>query len=483
MLKLIEALFSLLTIIAQGIFNLLQVIFGADPEFRKAKYKAGFMKWWDRVRLLNSYNFGICLTGTKKLRVKKSLEHTLIIGGSGVGKTSSVIIPSILRSNASFICTDLDGSIYQATSGALKRKGYNLQVLNLEDISRSECFNPIAYCKNDSDLKELSELLIRTAYPNANAESNYWNYGGQQIIYIMLRVLKSQPKSFHNLANLRFLLQRYNQIEDFIIANASQETYNDYLGFASSEEKIQTGMVSSGLMALDKLSDSGVNFLTSKNTLNFSKLTKGKRNAIFIRVPESKLVFYSFLLSLVYNSFFSYIQRNKPRKIVYAYLDEFAQLKGLGDFPTISTTCRRYNLGLVCLIQSENQLISNFGTSGYQTMFNGSFANKLIFGGMSYSLAQQLSQSFGRKGIAIQPQTQPYLSDRELMSVDELIQLSNKKALFIYRGKPPLIVKVKPYFKQFSLGRKSKIRPIELKQNTIVQTPLLNLNPLTNEEE
>lgn len=485
--KLLEAIFGLLTILVKGIFNVLQVIFGQDPEFRKGKYSATFMSLWDRIRLVSSWNKGVTL-GTKRLKQSKGLEHVLVCGGSGSGKTSSVVIPSILNSNSSFICTDVDGSIYQKVSGDLKKRGYSLQVLNLADISRSVFYNPLAYCHTDSDYKQLTEQLIETAYPkNSNSENTYWSFGAQTILYIFLRILKTQDEEYRNLANLRYLLQRYAQLDEFVMANASADVWNDWLGFVSAEEKIQSGMVSSALVALDKLSDSGISFITSKNTLDFSKLTKGKKSAIFIQVPEAKLSFYSFLLSIMYVQFFQYIQLHRPKKIVYAYLDEFPALR-ISDFPLYAVTARRYNLTLVALIQSESQLIENYGHSGYETLFNGSFAHKLIIGAMSLNLARQLSQSFGRKGVAIQPQTKPYLSDRELMTVQELVQLDMKKAVYLYRGKPPYIMNIKPYFKQFSLRRKSNLKPVLLEQHSISTPLLLDLtqNPLTtllNDEE
>jgi len=484
--KLLEAIFGLLTILVKGVFNVLQVIFGQDPEFRKGKYQAKFMSTWDRLRLVSSWNKGVCVSGTKQIKISKSLEHTLVIGGSGTGKTSTVVIPSIFRSNHSFVCTDVDGSIFAKTSGDLQKRGYKIQVLNLADITRSSFFNPVQNCHNDTGLKQLAELLIATAYPNSNSENTFWSFGSQNIIYILLRLLKTQAEKYQNLTNLRYLLQRYAQLEGFVTRNASADVWNDWLGFVSAEEKIQSGMISSALVALDKLSDSGIGFLTSKNTLDFSKLVNGKRSALFLIIPENKLGFYSFLLSIFYSQLFAFIENNKPKKknSLMIYLDEFSQLT-IPDFPLHATTLRRYNTALVMLIQNYQQLITKYGINGASTIYNGSSANKIVFSGMSLELAQQLSQSFGRKGVAIQPQTKPYMSDRELLTVQELIQLEDNKAIFTYRNKPPLFLKMKPYFKQFSMRRRSRLKPVELEQNAITQTPLipLQLTPNHNEEE
>lgn len=485
-MKLIEALFEVIIQIVKGIFDLLQVIFGTNPHSQKGKYTANFMSFWDRIYLVSSWNKGVCIDGKRKLRISKSLEHILTIGGSGTGKTSTVVIPSILRSNTSFVCTDVDGDIFKKTSGYLKKKGFDIQVLNLQDITQSCFFNPIAYCFNDSDCKQLAELIIATAYPNQQQSDNtFWNFGGQSIIYILLRLLNNQPEENQNLANLRHLLQHYDSLELFIAKNASESVFNDYLGFSSADQKIQSGMVSSALQALDKLSDTGIGFLTSKNTVNFDKLVQGKRSALFIRVPESKLGFYSFLLSIFYTQLFEFIQTHKPKKKnpLFIYLDEFSQLT-IPDFPLHATTLRRYNTILVMLIQDLNQIQQKYGIDGASAIYNGSSSNKVVFPGMSLELAQKLSLSFGRKGISIQPQDKSYMSDRELMTVQELIQLKDKKAVFVYRNKAPLLLKMRPYFKQFSLRRRSRLKPLKLEQNAITPPSLLSLktNPQNDEK-
>lgn len=105
-MKLIEVFFEILKIIIVGIFNLFKIILGQDPDFRQGKYSTKFMSFFDRIRMVSTWNKGVCINGRKKLSTTTSLEHTMVIGSSGTGKTSTVVIPGILKSNASFVCTD-----------------------------------------------------------------------------------------------------------------------------------------------------------------------------------------------------------------------------------------------------------------------------------------------------------------------------------------------------------------------------------------
>jgi type IV secretion system protein VirD4 len=483
----LEALFQLFIAIFRGIFNLLQIIFGANPDFnQKSKYNAKFMKFGTRFRLLNSWNKGVSI-GTKKLKIKKSKEHILVIGASGTSKTSSVVIPSILTTKNSFVVTDVDGEIYSKTSGHIS-KTHDILVLNLANLESSSQYDPMFYCKNDSDLKQLSELLTSTAYSNQqNSENSYWVYGGQSAIYIALRLLMSQPKEFQNLANLRHLLLWFESLETFVSENADESTFSDYLNFVSADSRIVSGFLSSALVSLDKLSDVGISSLTAQNTLDFSKLVKGKKPcALYIIVPESKLLFYSFLLSIFYSQLLSFIQTNKPQKTLFIYLDEFSQLD-IKDFPLIATTMRRYNTSITMLVQDLQQIVEKHGINGASAIYNGSSSTKLIFPGMSLDLARKLSQSFGRTGIAIQSQSQTksYLSDKELLSVQELIQMPKGKGLVVYRNKPPLITKVKPFFKSFSLLHRSRKKPVPFQSNPLTSPKLipLKLKPKKYEEK
>ncbi len=482
---LIQMFTELIMTIAKGIINLLDVLINGISTEKNQKYNAKFLSSSKTHKMLNRRHKGIRF-GTKRISVEQSLEHVLVSGASGSSKTTSVVIPTVLDGNHNMVITDVDGKIFELTSGFLKeKKDYQIMVINLQDLTKSEFFNYYELCyKDDSKLKGLAMVIVSFAYPNPNSDNKYWSYGAVLAIYIGLRLLKNQSIEYRNFTNLRYILQQFHNIEDWIRANSSDEIWSDYVGFSSGDEKTIAGHLSTALLALDALSDVGISHLMSKNTIDFNMFSKDsdKKVALYLIVPEIKLEFYSFFLSLFYDALFNHVQSHKPANPLFVILDEFSNMNKINSFPVLCTTLRRYNTSLTLITQTTEQIISKYGVHQAATIINGSCRTKLFFPGMSTRQAEELSRSYGRTSIKIKGNDQPV--DRELITVDELIQLEDSKVLFQYKNKAPLILKdvLKPYFKQYSLLRKTKLPPVKLRTNPIKKVPLISFKPNSYEE-
>ena len=92
--------------------------------------------------------------GKGKMRTVFSPEtiHTLVIGTTGSGKTSSYIIPSVkalaLTTEAtrpSFLFTDPKGELYEKTAWYLAEHGYKILTLDFRHPERSLRWNPLMY--------------------------------------------------------------------------------------------------------------------------------------------------------------------------------------------------------------------------------------------------------------------------------------------------------------------------------------------------
>ena len=73
--------------------------------------------------------------------------NILICGGSGAGKTFYEVKPNLMQMphHCSFICTDPKGEILRSCGQMLKDNGYNVKVINLLEMDKSDCYNPFSY--------------------------------------------------------------------------------------------------------------------------------------------------------------------------------------------------------------------------------------------------------------------------------------------------------------------------------------------------
>lgn len=73
--------------------------------------------------------------------------HNLVIGATGSGKTVSTILPTVkilAKKRESIICTDPKGEIYEKTGELLKRRGYNIILLNFRNPQNGNAWNPLS---------------------------------------------------------------------------------------------------------------------------------------------------------------------------------------------------------------------------------------------------------------------------------------------------------------------------------------------------
>ena len=111
--------------------------------FKKEEYNA--VPAW-RKNVIYSDRIWVAM-GTRQMNI-----NTLILGGSGTGKTRGFIIPNIMQLNSSFICTDPKGEILTKTGKLLQMSGYDIRVLDLKNHNKSHGYNPFVYFRDDDDV-------------------------------------------------------------------------------------------------------------------------------------------------------------------------------------------------------------------------------------------------------------------------------------------------------------------------------------------
>ncbi len=119
-----------------------------------------------QARLKYSNNSNIIFTQTEKICMYnyELNNNTMIIGGSGSGKTRGYVLPNILQCcdnpySPSIVVTDPKGEIIAKVGKYLEETGYAIKVLNLKEQDRSFCFNPFHYIMQEKYEEQISSLV------------------------------------------------------------------------------------------------------------------------------------------------------------------------------------------------------------------------------------------------------------------------------------------------------------------------------------
>ena len=82
--------------------------------------------------------------------------NTVVVGGSGAGKTRFYAKPNLCQANTSFTVLDPKGELLRSTGHLLRLKGYEVRVLDLLNMEKSHCYNPFVYLRDDNDVQRLA---------------------------------------------------------------------------------------------------------------------------------------------------------------------------------------------------------------------------------------------------------------------------------------------------------------------------------------
>ena len=120
---------------------------------------------------------------SKNMKISKMNRHVILIGRPGTGKSRYYFKPNILSANGSIIVTDPKGELLRDCGYSLKKKGYTIKVLNLDEKSNSNHYNPFIYVKETKTFDEVLEdkrqqvqeddvmTLINTLMANTKSEN------------------------------------------------------------------------------------------------------------------------------------------------------------------------------------------------------------------------------------------------------------------------------------------------------------------------
>src|ERR1035437_7488698 len=194
---------KLLESLIKFIVELIKFAITGIPE-KKQGYNAKFE--WPGM-LLSYRNSGFCLTGRKNLSVKNSYQNSLVIGGTGTGKSSVVLLPSLYSMEGSFVIHDPSVELYTKSAGYLKKKGYEIKVLNFTDPENSSGYNPLIRAHSSSDIQKVSSMLIESVL-GGKSKDPFWNIQASSLLSMFITILKTQGLEFQNLYHVRQLLNR-----------------------------------------------------------------------------------------------------------------------------------------------------------------------------------------------------------------------------------------------------------------------------------
>ena len=396
--------------------------------------------------------------------------NTLVIGGSGAGKTRFFCKPNLMQCcRNSYFVLDPKGEIVRDVGELLSQKEYEVRVLDLISMEKSHCYNPFVYLQSDNDIQRLVTNLFKATTPKGSQSNDpFWDTSASMLLSALVYYLHYEaPEDEQNFAMVMEML-RAGAIEneedsrptplDYLFADLEMDRpdhialkyYRSYhAGSAKTLKSIQITLAA----RLEKFNLESLAALTCTDELDLASMGE-KKVALFAIIPDNDSSF-NFLVSILYTQLFQqlffsadHIHGGALPIPVHFLMDEFANVSLPDDFDKILSVMRSRGVSVSIILQNLAQLRALFEKQWESIV--GNCDEFLYLGGNEQSTHKYVSELLGKSTIDTNTygkssgrsgnySTNYQISGRELLTPDEVRMLDNQYAILFIRGERPVL--------------------------------------------
>ena len=395
--------------------------------------------------------------------------NILCCGGSGAGKTRFFAKPNILNANTSFITLDPKGELLRDTGNLLKEKGYEIKVIDLINMEKSDCYNPFVYIKDDNDIQRLVTNLFKNTTPKGSqSQDPFWDQAASMLLKALISFLHYEaPPEEQNFTMVLEMIRQGDVSEDdenfispldVLFEKLEQKNPNHialkyYRSYHKGSGKTLKSIQITLLARLEKFDLTSLASMTQTNEMNLTSIGE-KKTAVFAVIPDNDSSF-NFIIGMLYTQLFQQLYniadfKHSGRLPVHVHfiMDEFANVALPDDFDKLLATMRSREISVSIIIQNMAQLKALFEKQWESIV--GNCDEFLYLGGNEQSTHEYVSKLLGKETIDTNTygqsrgrngsySTNYQISGRELLTPDEVRMLDNKYALLFIRGERPII--------------------------------------------
>ena len=473
--------FNLYDILAGIIMPL--ILYGIATMNPSKNYKNGVehgsASWGTKKDILpfidKNFDNNVLLSQTERLTMAsrpKKIEYArnkniLIVGGSGSGKTRFFVKPNLMQMHSSYVVTDPKGTIVIECGKMLKDNGYDLKILNTINFKKSMKYNPFSYIKNEKDVLKFVETLVANTQ-GSGAKEDFW-VKAEKLYYTALvgYIMTQLPENERNMSTLLYLVNNSQASEqdenfknpvDLRFEELEKKEPNNFAVGQYKKFKLASGETTKSILisCATRLSPFDIPALKELTEYDDMKLdTLGdKKTALFVIISDTDATF-NFLISIMYTQLFNLLCEKADdvydgRLPVHVrfLLDEFANIGQIPNFDKLIATIRSRELSASIILQTKSQLKSIYKENADTIV--GNCDTTLFLGGGEETTLKDMSEVLGKETIDIlnnslsRGQSSSYSTSyqkmgRELMSKNELFEMSGKKCIVRIRGAKPFL--------------------------------------------
>ena len=274
--------------------------------------------------------------------------NTLVIGGTGAGKTRFFAKPNLMNCNCSYMVLDPKGELLATTGRLLSEKyGYEVRVLDLINMDRSHCYNPFVYLKTDNDIQRLVTNLFKNTTPKGSqTQDPFWDQAAMMLLLALIFYLHYEaPPEEQNFPMVMEMIRAGEVREEdegfkstldilfdrLAMRNPEHIALKYYKSYHSGSGKTLKSIQITLISRLEKFNLESLAGITQTDEMELWNMGERKM-AIFAVIPDNDSSF-NFIVGMLYTQLFQqlyyqadFVHGGRLPVHVHFLMDEFANV-------------------------------------------------------------------------------------------------------------------------------------------------------------
>lgn len=443
----------------------------------------------------------VLMMDKKEWYVDNSENHTLVVGATASGKTTSVVDPlvtSLAKKGESMVLTDPKGEIFKTHAAMLKEKGYNVIVLNFRDPVKGSSWNPLTlpyqlYKAGNED--KATELLDDVANnilkeKNSNADPFWQNSAADYFAGCALGLFENAKEEEVNINSIytmtsqgeeRFATSTYIK-EYFKMKGENSSPYIFAANVINAPKETQGGQLSTFRQKIRQFAaQKNLSEMLSFTDFDMRKIGQEK-SAIFIVIHDEKTTYHALatiFIKQLYETLIDEAYKQKNGRLPYRtnfILDEFANMPPLKDVTSMVTAARSRDIRFTFIIQNFAQLNDVYGENDAQTI-RSNCGNLIYLLTTELKALEEISKLCGVKKPKDKDKA---LSEKPLVSIADLQKMKMNEVIIIRARMNPFKTKLIP---SYNLEGVKKYEKSEFYTRPIKTVKIFDIKEFVKEEK
>lgn len=314
--------------------------------------------------------------------------------------------------------TSPKGELLRDTGHLLKKKGYEVKVLDLINMEKSHCYNPFVYLRDDNDVQRLVTNLFKNTTPKGSqTQDPFWDNTAMMLLLALVFYLHYEaPEEEQNFSTVLEMIRAGEIKEDnddyfspldelferLAMRNPEHIALKYYRSYRSGSAKTLKSIQITLLSRLEKFNLELLAGITQCDELELDTFGE-KKTVLYAVIPDNDTSF-NFIVGMLYTQMFQRLYYQADVKHggwlpihVHFLMDEFANCALPDDFDKLLATMRSRGISVSIILQNLAQLKALFEKQWESIL--GNCDSFLYLGGNDTSTHEHVSKMLGKETV------------------------------------------------------------------------------------